>query len=249
MKIWSSAAVAIVSTAGFAASVSFADVVEIGPFVGERYENFENLAPPGGYPGPYAIFGGAATINDSLANTFVIATNMSSAESGWVNFFPYEGFLMGLIPTGWTVFTFDPPVTRFGGYIGTSAIPPGGTVTFKDAGGAIIGTLPISVASMQWNWHGWQSSVPIARVEIVADPNPGRPLCFDAMYLSVAAPCYANCDGSTASPVLNVADFSCFLGKYANGDTYANCDGSTAAPTLNVSDFTCFLQKYASGCP
>jgi hypothetical protein len=50
--------------------------------------------------------------------------------------------------------------------------------------------------------------------------------------------CYPNCDASTASPVLNVADFICFLNKYAAADPYANCDQSTAAPTLNVADFT-----------
>jgi hypothetical protein len=61
--------------------------------------------------------------------------------------------------------------------------------------------------------------------------------------------CYANCDASTATPVLNVADFTCFLQKFAGGDAYANCDGSTAAPALNVADFTCFLQKFAGGCP
>jgi hypothetical protein len=61
--------------------------------------------------------------------------------------------------------------------------------------------------------------------------------------------CYGNCDGSTATPVLNVADFTCFLQRYAAGESYANCDGSTAPPTLNVADFTCFLQRYAAGCP
>jgi hypothetical protein len=66
----------------------------------------------------------------------------------------------------------------------------------------------------------------------------------------VAAPaCYANCDGSTIVPVLNVGDFTCFLQKYAAQDPYANCDGSTIIPVLNVGDFTCFLQKYAAGCP
>jgi hypothetical protein len=63
------------------------------------------------------------------------------------------------------------------------------------------------------------------------------------------ATCYANCDGSTALPVLNVLDFSCFLQKFAAADPYANCDGSTAAPLLNVADFTCFLQRFAQGCP
>ncbi len=61
--------------------------------------------------------------------------------------------------------------------------------------------------------------------------------------------CYANCDGSTAPPVLNVNDFSCFLNRYAAGDAYANCDGSTASPVLNVNDFSCFLNSYAAGCP
>jgi hypothetical protein len=65
----------------------------------------------------------------------------------------------------------------------------------------------------------------------------------------VPAACYANCDGSTTDPVLNVGDFTCFLQKYAAGDPYANCDGSTTDPVLNVGDFTCFLQKYAAGCP
>jgi hypothetical protein len=69
-------------------------------------------------------------------------------------------------------------------------------------------------------------------------------------YPGAAAPaCYANCDHSTTPPVLNVADFTCFLQKYAAADTYANCDSSTTPPVLNVADFTCFLQKYAAGCP
>jgi hypothetical protein len=62
-------------------------------------------------------------------------------------------------------------------------------------------------------------------------------------------PCYANCDQSTSPPILNVADFTCFLTKFAAGDAYANCDGSTAPPVLNVADFTCFLTKFAAGCP
>jgi hypothetical protein len=62
-------------------------------------------------------------------------------------------------------------------------------------------------------------------------------------------PCYSNCDASTAPPLLNVNDFTCFLNKYAAQDPYANCDQSTTAPILNVNDFTCFLNKYAAGCP
>jgi hypothetical protein len=63
------------------------------------------------------------------------------------------------------------------------------------------------------------------------------------------ASCYANCDTSSAAPVLNVNDFLCFNNRFAAGDPYANCDESTAQPMLNVNDFTCFLNKFAAGCP
>jgi hypothetical protein len=65
---------------------------------------------------------------------------------------------------------------------------------------------------------------------------------------AVTAACYANCDGSTTAPVLNVGDFSCFLNAFASGDSYANCDGSTTPPVLNVADFSCFLNAFAAGC-
>jgi hypothetical protein len=60
--------------------------------------------------------------------------------------------------------------------------------------------------------------------------------------------CYANCDNSTSPPILNVNDFTCFLNRFAAGDTYANCDGSTTPPVLNVLDFTCFLNRFSAGC-
>jgi hypothetical protein len=66
---------------------------------------------------------------------------------------------------------------------------------------------------------------------------------------AVLGVCYANCDGSTTAPVLNVLDFACFLNRFAAGDSYANCDHSTTPPTLNVLDFACFLNQFAVGCP
>jgi hypothetical protein len=70
--------------------------------------------------------------------------------------------------------------------------------------------------------------------------------------------CYANCDGSTTPPILNVEDFTCFINEFAAAQAlpheqqiihYANCDQSTTAPVLNVEDFTCFINKFAAGCP
>lgn len=60
--------------------------------------------------------------------------------------------------------------------------------------------------------------------------------------------CYANCDGSSATPLLTANDFQCFLNRFASGETYANCDGSTGTPVLTANDFQCFLNKFAAGC-
>jgi len=87
--------------------------------------------------------------------------------------------------------------------------------------------------------------------------NLGEPRAIDLSLIAgtqyvtipVGSVCYANCDGSTQPPVANVADFTCFLQKFAANDPYANCDGSTTPPVVNVGDFTCFLQKFAAGCP
>jgi hypothetical protein len=80
-------------------------------------------------------------------------------------------------------------------------------------------------------------------------PDGIPPVQAGDLAIRPALGCYANCDGSTAAPTLNVADFSCFLLRFAAADPYANCDGSVAPPVLNVADFSCFLQKFAAGCP
>jgi hypothetical protein len=72
---------------------------------------------------------------------------------------------------------------------------------------------------------------------------------FQVIGTRVAAPsCYANCDGSTGTPALTAADFTCFLTKFRASDSYANCDGSTGVPSLTAADFTCFLTKFRAGC-
>jgi hypothetical protein len=80
-------------------------------------------------------------------------------------------------------------------------------------------------------------------------PRTGGPQAPPTAAASHGPDCYANCDGSTTPPVLNLADFTCFLDRFAAGDPYANCDGSTSPPVLNVNDFACFLTKFAAGCP
>jgi hypothetical protein len=78
-------------------------------------------------------------------------------------------------------------------------------------------------------------------------PNPFATAIGFGAVIS-ASSCYANCDGSTAVPFLNIADFVCFQGAFAAGSSYANCDGSTSTPVLNIADFVCFQGQFAAGC-
>ena len=76
----------------------------------------------------------------------------------------------------------------------------------------------------------------------------GGAVSYQFDFVITGGMCYANCDGSTTPPVLNVNDFACFGARFAAGDSYANCDGSTTPPTLNINDFVCFLDRFAAGC-
>jgi trimeric autotransporter adhesin len=94
--------------------------------------------------------------------------------------------------------------------------------------------------------------------ELIAENACGSGISNAAQAVVIAPPCYANCDGSTVEPVLNVDDFTCFINEFAAAQVlphaqqvphYANCDGSTVAPVLNVDDFTCFIIAFSQGCP
>ncbi len=93
-----------------------------------------------------------------------------------------------------------------------------------------------------------QGRVGLLKFSVVGTTGQGG-LHLAAVSLSTCgAPCYANCDGSTAAPMLTANDFQCYLNKFSVGDPYANCDGSTATPTLTANDFQCFLNAFSAGC-
>lgn len=169
------AALALVAIAGGSAS---AEIDAIDPFKGEAWEFFENLFPPGGYPGEMTILGGAATINDSLANMMMIATSLYSFLTDQ-DIFPYNGNLMGGFVSGWGVIEFDTPVLDFGAYIGTADILEGGSFVFRGEEGDVIGSAELTVGPGEWAWFGWSSDIPIWRVEIYGGETPSAPIVID----------------------------------------------------------------------
>lgn len=72
--------------------------------------------------------------------------------------------------------------------------------------------------------------------------------------------CWANCDGSTTTPILNVLDFTCFQNAWATAASQNSAGGPMDAPTLlhadcdhdltpTLLDFGCFLNAFTIGCP
>jgi hypothetical protein len=159
---------------------------------------------------------------------------------------------------------------------GGATTAPGTTRRLQEIYIAVNQFLPAGTYWIDYNFTGASFAPPSTSATAIGrqcDPNNSNGLQFNAVWgpLSDAgqgcAPvpvgqdmyfellgtsgqsCYANCDGSTTPPILNVNDFICFQTKYAAADPYANCDGSTTPPVLNVNDFICFQTKYAAGCP
>ncbi len=117
-------------------------------------------------------------------------------------------------------------------------------------GGVILASFANDIAHTAWTNLHFDVTLGAANpvLEFTFSNQTARDYIDGIRATPAAAACYANCDGSTTAPVLNVNDFSCFLNKFTAGDTYANCDGSTTPPVLNVNDFTCFLNRFSAGC-
>lgn len=245
----------LVAVAG-AAGTAGGQVVPVGPFSGPVSEGFATQNTSGN-PFPVCVadrvFGGTCDL--------CVPGGAAHISAGWA-------FDCGMLPNltpglfgGWggkAVYGFDAAVRSFGGYFGTNFsnnVSSGAVARFIDGNGAQIGPdQQIGIGECgTYRWNGWTSTTPFKWVEIVglgAGSGGGYIMMDDMEYqLGAVPPCFANCDGSSVAPVLNVNDFVCFQARYAAGDPGANCDGSTVQPILNVYDFICFQNRYAIGCP
>lgn len=72
---------------------------------------------------------------------------------------------------------------------------------------------------------------------------------IDNVKVTIVEPCYADCDTSTGSRVLDIFDFLCFQNRFGRGSAYAcDCDTTTGASVCDIFDFLCFSNHFANGC-
>lgn len=125
------------------------------------------------------------------------------------------------------------------------------------------GRLPITFEVLDdlWRWNGsiWEEIVPRGGVRrqnaegTVFEYDSRRDVFvyFDGSETWELVPaCYADCDDSTGSGVIDIYDFLCFQRSFVNGESYAcDCDTSTGVGVCDVFDYLCFQNVIASECP
>ncbi len=186
--------------------------------------------------GPAAIIAASPAPNASLATppaslTVTFSENVN-IPTGAITLTGPSGSVPITVAYNGTTFTatITPNSPLPGGATYTLNVPA--TITSANGGAAIDGELGAAATPFP-----------------TGDGTPGGNASWTFSVQTQTPPCYANCDGSTTSPVLTASDFTCFLTAFRNGDSYANCDGSTDSPVLTASDFTCFLTQFRAGCP
>jgi hypothetical protein len=165
-----------------AAAPVAAQVVPIGPFVGDNSDSFETQASQGqsGFT--------ACMIGRILQNTADMCTpgaNGIHITGGWsfgCQIAPNSGgWLHGTAGGTGTEITFDNPVSQFGGYFGNNSPNAANfTATFYDASDNVIGMETFPQANdCVWVWHGWSIAPGATRATFVNDQWGGAFIMMD----------------------------------------------------------------------
>jgi hypothetical protein len=148
-------------------------ITPIGPFAGEKSEGFDTQVI--GDPFPACVEDRVFNDQADLCSTGECA----HITPGWIfscTIFPHDTPMLYGSCSGWSVYTFDEPIVRFGGYFGSNASgPPPATASFYDADDNLIGTVDVTIApNCAWTWGGWElSGSPATRVEVVGSDTWG----------------------------------------------------------------------------
>ena len=223
-------------------SAASAQIVPIGPFVGDRQEGFETQTR-GQFLPSYDVFDDTAIVEKLGAGSLGLHITTS-----W-------GFFCTVRPNGGEVFMggpsdinanwiFDTPAQRFGGYFSTNADTPGGRALLYDENNNLLADMPIQAPLCSWAWDGWETTGPgIKRVEIIASNRFNCHLMHDDMECTTMGddcdPCDMNCDG-----VVDAFDIEPFLDLlFGGGEPCAPCTGDVDGNgEINAFDIEPFLE-------
>ncbi|MED6333998.1 MAG: hypothetical protein VYE81_01255 [Planctomycetota bacterium] len=154
----------------------------IGPFTGTESDGFETQQSGSFDP---CIVGRVFNNNGDLCTPGSSGSHITGGWSFMCTIQEHGGSRFTGSAGGAYEYTFDSPVSRFGGYFGTNAGPPGGgTANFYDAANNFLGSQVIAApADCTWTWNGWQddSGAGFSRIEVPSNVFGGAFLMMDDM--------------------------------------------------------------------
>jgi hypothetical protein len=156
-----------------------AQVAPAGPFVGTDQEGFETqLTSSFDACVVGRVFGDQGDLCTPAGSLAHVTSNWwygcGMEEHGGSYFFGAGG--------QWCEFTFDAPVSRFGGYFGNNSPLPGGTIEFYGTDGKLMGTDDIVAPNdCSWTWNGWRAGTTtgIQRIRVVGAFGNGGYVMMD----------------------------------------------------------------------
>jgi hypothetical protein len=168
---------------------STGSVTPVGPFTGDKSEGFHTQVI--GDPFPDCV---EDRVFDNLADL--------CSTGGCAHITPGWQFACVLLPNntprlygscdGFSIYTFDIPVQKFGGYFASNAPgPPTGTARFYDAGNNLIASSDIAIApNCTWTWSGWEAAGGpiISRVEVLSNRPDAAFIMMDDMEIDFGEP-------------------------------------------------------------
>ncbi len=172
-------ALLVVAAFGLAA-VAHTQVTAIGPFTGDLSDSFETQ-PRGQFLGTYQVFGGSNHIDSIGAPNLLITGSWSFFG---VTFARTGQVFMGGAGCNQS-YVFPGGASKFGGYWCTNTDMPDAVATFYDMSNTLIGTLPVTAPTNgSWTWNGWQSTVPLGHVDVIAANRFGGFIDMDDMEMT-----------------------------------------------------------------
>jgi hypothetical protein len=140
----------------------------------ETFEEYNRAQVSDWHYVPLSIFSGSATISGPHAYIWLNGTQLG--YPGTFGLGPYnarahdgnQGY-GNSISYGTTTVTFDSPINAFGGYWGCASTTTPIVFDFYDPSGTLVGTQSVLYSAPNQDgtlqWFGWNSSVPIARID------------------------------------------------------------------------------------
>jgi Laminin B (Domain IV) len=121
----------------------------------------------------------------------------------------------------------------------------------------------VPFATSEWRINSWRGTVAtqsqllavLSNVQAILintewKTGPDDTNIDNVMLTRPGATCYADCDQSTGTGVLDIFDFLCFQNAFVAAEPYAcDCDTSTGPAVCDIFDFLCFQNAFVAGCP